>query len=120
MAVALDTPYLDDGIRSTNFFNGRLLSGEDLTQERLARQALLAQLGRAAGDGVAYGLWVTSHVGGSTGGAPAVTVGRGLAVNRLGQALELARDLDVSLVAPSAPGAQGLAGGNGIGFGACS
>jgi hypothetical protein len=119
MAVALDTPYLDDGIRSINFFNGRLLSGEDLTQERQARQAVLAQLGRAAGDGVAYGLWVTSQVGGSTVTSPTVTVGKGLAVNRAGEALELVRDLDVSLVAPVAqPGASN--GNGGGGFGACS
>ncbi|HTN54218.1 MAG TPA: hypothetical protein VML50_17545 [Anaeromyxobacter sp.] len=122
MSVALDTPYLDDGIRSINFFNGRLLSGEDLTQERLARQAVLGQLGRAAGDGIAYGLWVGADVGGSTITSPAVTVGKGLAVNRLGQALELVKDLEVSLVAPSATQgtAAGSAPGGGTGFGACS
>ena len=121
MTVVLDTPYLDDGIRSTNFFNGRLLSGEDLTQERLARQAVLTQLGRTAGDGVAYGLWVLSDVGGTTVSSPAVTVGRGLAVNRLGQPLELVRDLQVSLVAPSSSGANATTSPNGTGaFGACS
>lgn len=118
MGVQLDIPYLDDGIRSPNFFNGRLLSGEDLTEERQARQAVLGQLGRAAGDGVAYGLWVSGQTGGSTVAAPVVTVRKGLAVNRLGQPLELVRDLDVTLATPVAAPQAG--GGTATGFGACS
>jgi hypothetical protein len=118
MSVQLDIPYLDDGIRSPNFFNGRLLSGEDLTEERQARQAVLAQLGRAGGDGVAYGLWVSGQTGGGTVTAPVVRVRRGLAVNRLGQPLELVRDLDVSLATPPPPAAGG--GGADSGFAACS
>ena len=45
MRIDLDTAFLDDGIRSTNFFNGRLLSAEDLTQEQKARKEALKQFG---------------------------------------------------------------------------
>jgi len=58
MSIQLETPFLEGGIAFTNFFNGRLLSGEDLTREQQARRAVAQQLGHAVGDGVAYGLWV--------------------------------------------------------------
>ncbi len=54
----LDTPFLDGGIRSTNFFNGRLLSREDLQREQDAERAVHERLGRALGTGIAYGLEV--------------------------------------------------------------
>lgn len=98
MAIDLDTPVLDGGIASTNFFNGRLLSSEDLSREQDARRFGAAQLGRAAGEGVVEGFWVSAQIGGSTLTQPLVTVKAGLAVNRLGQTLELPRDVDVSLL----------------------
>ncbi|RKH28981.1 hypothetical protein, partial [Corallococcus sicarius] len=87
MRIALDTPFLKDGIRSTNFFNGRLLSAEDLGQEQTARDAAQQRLGRALGEGVAYGLEVSLSQDNSAT-TPLVTVQPGLAVNREGEAME--------------------------------
>lgn len=97
MANNLLTPILDGGIRSTNFFNGRLLSGEDLSQEQSANRDARRQLGKALGDGVAYGLEVTKSDG-STAVQPVISVSPGLAVNRRGQTLELSTKVDVTLV----------------------
>ena len=56
----LDIPvYNDASVRSVNFFNGRLLSAEDLNKEKSANLEGHKQLGRALGDGIAYGLEVT-------------------------------------------------------------
>ncbi|AFE04868.1 hypothetical protein COCOR_02852 [Corallococcus coralloides DSM 2259] len=102
MRIDLDTAFLDDGIRSTNFFNGRLLSAEDLTQEQTARDAALQRMGRALGEGVAYGLEVTPSQD-NTVSTPLVTVRPGLAVNREGQTLKLLQPVEVALL-PMAPG----------------
>lgn len=98
MRIDLDTAFLDDGIRSTNFFNGRLLSAEDLTQEQQARKEALKQFGRAIGEGVAYGLEVEAIIGGSSATDPVVTVKPGLALNREGRALELLQEVNVALL----------------------
>src|SRR5881394_2987577 len=119
LSLSLETPFLEGGIASTNFFNGRLLSGEDLTREQQARRAVAEQLGRAIGDGVAYGLWVTAPTGGSSVSAPTVTVQPGLAVNRLGQPLELPEPVDVSLIGPVVGAGTTIAAADG-GFGACA
>ncbi|CAM4183304.1 hypothetical protein [Corallococcus exiguus] len=95
--LKLDVPFLEDGIRSTHFFNGRLLSGEDLSQEQQARDGGLQQLGRALGEGIASGLRVTAPIGGSTRTDPIVTVEPGVSINRLGQVLELRRQIRVNL-----------------------
>jgi hypothetical protein len=97
MANNLLTPILEGGIRSTNFFNGRLLSGEDLSQEQLANRDARRQLGKALGDGVAYGLVVTKSSD-STPVQPIVSVSSGLAINRRGQTLTLPTKTDISLV----------------------
>jgi len=98
------TPILDGGIRSTYFFNGRLLSAEDLRQEQNAQQRAYQQLGRALGDGVAYGLRVAENTVTGTKTEPVVTVTAGLGLNRAGQTIELTSDLDVALTRPSQPG----------------
>ena len=95
---------LDGLIRSTNFFNGRLLTAEDLRQEQRAGRDGRAQLGRAYGDGVAHGFEVRKVAPppakpGEPPEPPAVVrVSAGLAVNRSGQALELAEETEVTLV----------------------
>ncbi|HET9918303.1 MAG TPA: hypothetical protein VFQ30_00580 [Ktedonobacteraceae bacterium] len=101
---------LDGGIYSINFFNGRLLSGEDLSQEQGANSEARRRMGLAIGDGIAAGLEVSESVDASKPDAPVVTVKAGLAVNRQGNTLELAADTDVSLVMPgtSAGTSQGL------------
>jgi hypothetical protein len=99
-AVQLQQPLTDGGIRSVNFFNGRLLSGRDLTREQEARREADARLGRAIGDGVAYGLEVARDVTLDTPSAPVLRVKAGLAVNRAGQTLRLGRDTSVALTRP--------------------
>src|SRR6185437_16904805 len=88
------TPIVDGAIKSIKFFNGRMLTGEDLTQEQKANREARDRLGRATGDGVAYGLEVTVS---PTTTSPTVTVQPGLAVNRHGKALALHAPVDVSL-----------------------
>lgn len=101
--IELLEPLLQGGIRNTNFFNGRLLSAEDLRTEQTAARRQRAQLGRAAGAGVVAGLEVTR--GDAGGGAATVNVAAGLAVNEAGQALELPGAMQVALVrAPQAAG----------------
>jgi len=100
----LRTPILEGGVKSINFFNGRLLSAEDLSQEQSANKKSHQQLGQAIGDGVAYGLEVKETSGQSTKQAPVVTISAGLALNRLGQTLHLSADTDVALVRPTTNG----------------
>jgi hypothetical protein len=95
--LLLESAILDTELRHINFFNGRLLSGEDLSAERDANHAHLRQLGQAIGAGVACGLEV-SRAQSSPPGDVQVVVTAGLAVNKEGQALRLASDQTVSLV----------------------
>jgi hypothetical protein len=94
---------LDGSIRSVNFFNGRLLSAEDLTEEQRARQQADERLGQAIGEGVAYGLEVNSTAG--AGNSPVITIQPGLAINRKGHTLVLSVRTDIALVRPAAAGA---------------
>ncbi|WP_028079982.1 hypothetical protein [Solimonas soli] len=93
----LQEPLTDGGIRSVNFFNGRLLAGRDLTREQEARREAERRLGRALGDGVASGLDVSVDIDTSTAQAPVLKVKAGLALNRYGQTLNLAGDTRVAL-----------------------
>jgi hypothetical protein len=99
-SIELLQPLLDGGIRSVNFFNGRLLSGEDLRDEQAANREAQERLGRAAGEGVAYGLEVAESLGVSMIQAPVVSITPGLAINRGGQTLALPTRVDVVLVRP--------------------
>ncbi|HEX3083356.1 MAG TPA: hypothetical protein VHP99_02435 [Pyrinomonadaceae bacterium] len=93
----LQQPVLDGGIRSINFFNGRLLSANDLTREQSASREADRRLGKAVGEGVAYGLEVSQLANGNNQ-SPAVSVEAGLAVNRRGQTLMLEARTDIALV----------------------
>jgi hypothetical protein len=104
MTIQLQQPLLSGGLRSINFFNGRLLSAEDLSQDQVANKQAHQYLGQALGEGVACGLEVQETPGVSTRQAPVVSVAAGLAVNRLGQALFLAAATDIVLVRPPSPG----------------
>jgi hypothetical protein len=95
---------LDQGLRSINFFNGRLLSGEDLTAEQVANREGRQRLGQALGDGIAYGLEVSQTPGANSPATPVVTVTPGLAVNRRGQTLLLPTSVDVSLLPSTSAG----------------
>jgi hypothetical protein len=96
----LEEAILDSELRYINFFNGRLLTGGDLSAEQAANRACSRHLGQAVGAGVAYGLEVTA----TPGSLPAdalVDVAAGLAVNRDGQTLRLGSKQTVALVRPS-------------------
>jgi hypothetical protein len=101
MPSNLQTPILNNYTRSVNFFNGRLLTGEDLTTEQQANRAARSLLGRAIGPGVAHGLEVAVSVLANTVPNPVLTVSKGLAINRRGAALLLSDDTDIALVRPA-------------------
>ena len=96
-AAALEQAVTEGGIASVNFFNGRLLTGEDLSREQEAQRHVHLRLGRAVGTGIVRGLDVAGSPGPASRVRPTVTVSAGLAVNRLGQALELTEPLDLAL-----------------------
>lgn len=91
----------DGGIPWINFFNGRLLSGEDLSKEQSSNLEGRRRLGRAIGEGVATGLEVAApEKGVNTRVTPYVIVEPGLAINRQGQTLSLAAKTQVKLTRP--------------------
>jgi len=100
---------LDGGIRSTNFFNGRLLSAEDLSSEQQANREVDKLIGRSIGDGVSYGFEVSRAAGAGTNAT--VTIQAGLAINRSGQALRLSNAIDLSLVRQQDSGSTAGAAG---------
>jgi hypothetical protein len=84
---------LEGGIRNTNFFNGRVLTAEDLKTEQAANRSHHRMLGQAVGEGVAFGLEISAIAGSST-----VLITPGLALNRLGQTLYLSDAFKINLV----------------------
>lgn len=103
--IDLQQPVLDSGIRSINFFNGRLLSARDLTREQSASREADRRLGKAIGEGIAYGLDV-SKASNFSKESPAVSVEAGLAINRAGQTLMLSARADIALVRSSSANAS--------------
>jgi hypothetical protein len=109
-AQRLDQPVVSgSALRSVNFFNGRLLTGDDLRLEQSTTAARLQRAGRLLGNGVAYGLEVKASAA-STIAAPLVTVAPGLAVAPSGASLELTTATDLSLYTND-PAAQAGPGG---------
>ncbi|HEV2817331.1 MAG TPA: hypothetical protein VGW40_08955 [Allosphingosinicella sp.] len=104
---ALEQPLSEGGIRTVNFFNGRLLTGSDMGREQAARREADARIGLAVGDGVAAGLEVSYKGKIAADNRPAVNIKAGIAVNREGRTLRLAQDvtLEVSRQAASGPAA---------------
>lgn len=96
-ALQIEEPLKEGGVRSVNFFNGRLLTSKDLSREQLARREWDARLGLAIGDGVAFGLEAARDADLDTASAPVLRVKAGLAVNRAGQTLALSVDTSVEL-----------------------
>jgi hypothetical protein len=90
-------PVLTNGIRVNNFFNGRVLTAEDLRAEQQANRAQHRQFALAIGEGVVHGLEVSS--GTADDGTPLLRITPGLALNRDGDAVALGRRADVRLVA---------------------
>ncbi len=104
MIKALQDPILDDGIPFTAYFNGRLLSGEDLARDQQGHRHARQRLGQAIGDGVAFGLELFEAPGESTRSSPVVTVQPGVAITRKGQALSLGQSVNLRLVRGAASG----------------
>jgi hypothetical protein len=96
-ALQLQEPLKEGGVRSVNFFNGRLLTSKDLSREQQARREWDVRLGQAIGEGVAFGLEVARDGELDTPAAPVVRVKAGLALNRAGQTLRLSVDTSVAL-----------------------
>ncbi|HYI13093.1 MAG TPA: hypothetical protein VEK57_28865 [Thermoanaerobaculia bacterium] len=104
MASSLFTPILNDRTRAPNFFNGRLLTGEAMTDEQRAQRTANELLAQAVGDGVAYGLEVSpGPTTVNTADHPVVSVKSGVAINRRGEILYLGNDTHVELVRPTDP-----------------
>ncbi|MFD8778377.1 hypothetical protein [Streptomyces sp. NPDC059916] len=97
-------PLITNGLRTVNFFNGRLLTAEDLHNEQISAQRARRRLGLAVGDGVLRGLRVRVSAT-ATRTRLLVHVESGIAVNMLGDPLELGSDVDVSLSGGHAPAA---------------
>jgi hypothetical protein len=97
MSKQLNEPITENGIRITNFFNGRLLTANDLKTDQEAGRSQRWQLGRAIGDGIIEGFEVNLISAGTPTTLPVVGVTRGLAINRKGQTLSLPNDDQVTL-----------------------
>lgn len=93
----LGEPVLDNGLRTTNFFNGRLLAAEDLQTLQDAERQHRAALGFAMGSGVVSGLEVALETTGADGNDALVSVSPGLAITGAGQTLQLATGVDLVL-----------------------
>jgi len=117
MIKALQDPIVDDGISFTSYFNGRLLSGEDLARDQQGNREARRRLGQAIGEGVAFGLEMFESPAESSKLAPVVTVQPGVAVTRDGQVLSLGRSVDLRLVRGSTAGVDATATTI---FGACT
>lgn len=101
LTTELLTPVLEGGIQNTNFFNGRLLTAEDLRTEQEANRQRHQQLGKAIGEGIVYGLQVrkTTDITSPPEIRKALLrVSAGLALNRKGQTLYLPQEVNVALV----------------------
>ncbi|HKJ92858.1 MAG TPA: hypothetical protein VJ957_06805, partial [Longimicrobiales bacterium] len=107
MSVDLFQPVLGGGIRDPYFFNGRLLSAEDMGALQKAEVQRLRRIGRVLGAGVAFGLDVRLNDT-STAEQPVLSVTPGVALDHRGEALELPEAVDVTLLRDEpASGTQG-------------
>jgi hypothetical protein len=111
MTRVLHEAILDEALSYTSYFNGRLLSGEDLARDQRANREARRRAAQALGEGVAFGLEVFETPNVSTPATPTVSITSGVAVSRGGHVLALRNGVDVRLVrgatasAPSAAGA---------------
>jgi hypothetical protein len=97
--ITLEQAILEGGLRTTHYFNGRLLVGEDLVRDRDAVRTLAGWLAEAVGSGVARGL----EVGRLKAAASSVTVKPGLAIAADGLVLHLPGEVEVDLAQEVVP-----------------
>lgn len=107
-SIHLREPVLTGALAAPRFFNGRLLSGDALTQLQEFEQAQRRLLGAALGAGVVDGLWVEP-----VGALARLRVRAGEALNGQGEVLRLAQDVEVDLTEPTTVAAA-TAGGAGF------
>lgn len=103
--VPLTEKILTNGLATPRFFNGRLLSGEALTQSRDAERSQRQRVGQAVGTGVVDGLWVKRGNSTST-----LQVTAGLCINRVGATLRLPDTIELSFERRGADGVVREAG----------
>ncbi|RZL85255.1 MAG: hypothetical protein EOP32_00315 [Rhodococcus sp. (in: high G+C Gram-positive bacteria)] len=107
--LQLQRAYLTGGVERVSWWNGRVLTAEDMADLQRATDLSDLRLGRAMGPGVARGLLVTRR------DRHSVDVAAGLAVDPEGETLELTAPVVVHLVRP--PEERPVPGAD---FGACS
>ena len=98
MTKSLHEAILDDSLSYTSFFNGRLLSGEDLARDQRANREARQRTAQAIGQGIAFGLEVFEAPNQSTRTSPTVSVTSGVAVSRNGHVMTLKNGVDIRLV----------------------
>lgn len=96
--IELLKPILEGGIDNPYFFNGRLLTAEDLQDEQGANRQHRQQLGRSIGEGVVNGMEVKLVTADTNSTLPTVSITKGMALNREGGVLELTGDIRLTLV----------------------
>nr|HET6903977.1 hypothetical protein [Ktedonobacteraceae bacterium] len=96
-SIGTQQPLSGGGTRSVNFFNGRVLSGEDLSNEQATNLEEHKRLGLAIGEGIVSGLEVVLSPADKQKAAPTLRVHAGVAINRQGQTLVLPGNTDVVL-----------------------
>jgi len=91
-------PITDQGIENTHFFEGRVLSANDLRQQVDANRRYDQQLGEVLGSGIVRGLNVSIVDSGAGASGPVVRVQGGMGLNLEGNVLELSSDyMDIEL-----------------------
>lgn len=104
MATELLQAVVEDGVRITNFFNGRLLTAEDLRREQDAARDRHRGLAGAVGEGVVQGLEVELVKRDLP--APTVRITAGIGFNRDGDPVALPRDVELRLLPAQAEADQ--------------
>ena len=110
-ARSLQQAITEGGIESVNFFNGRLLTGQDLSREQAARRKIEQRIGLGLGTGIVFGLDVRrAPADAKDPTLPGVSIAAGLAVNAAGDVLQLAAPETVRLSPVALPGPTGPLG----------
>lgn len=96
--TTLSTP-VTASLVSIRFFNGRMLTGDDLTREQRSLYARDERVAAALGSGIVRGLEVSADASG-TATTPAVRISAGAAIDRRGEIIVLESDTVVQIAIP--------------------